>query len=183
MTKFAEFYTSQKLNSCYGPTPNPLNFTTFHARTHLQPQLNKVKKYEYVDRVRGCSLDMSLCNFNHISILPKICTSCNAHSNTCNNTSNNTSNKVITQLSLYTVNNSRPCRLKRRTPRVTRTPKISSCSSPRTTRSCPLPKTTLERRSEYRYALQTVALTHPTHPTLSLFSSIPTFTYYSTLNP
>lgn len=39
---FAKFYTSMKLNTCYGPTPNPLNFTTFHARTHLQPQLNKV---------------------------------------------------------------------------------------------------------------------------------------------
>jgi len=41
--EFAYFYTSKKLNSCYGPTPNPLNFTTFHARTHLQPQLNKVQ--------------------------------------------------------------------------------------------------------------------------------------------
>ncbi len=42
VTDFAQFYTSKKLNSCYGPNPNPLNFTTFHARTHLQPQLNKV---------------------------------------------------------------------------------------------------------------------------------------------
>ena len=41
MVAFAEFYTSIKLNSCYGPKPNPNNFTTFHARTHLQPQLNK----------------------------------------------------------------------------------------------------------------------------------------------
>jgi hypothetical protein len=42
VTEFAKFYTDKKLNSCYGPTPNPQNFTTFHARTHLQPQLNKV---------------------------------------------------------------------------------------------------------------------------------------------
>ena len=42
VTDFAKFYTGLKLNSCYGPTPNPINFTTFHARTHLQTQLNKV---------------------------------------------------------------------------------------------------------------------------------------------
>jgi hypothetical protein len=42
VTDFAAFYREKKLNSCYGPTPNPYNFTTFHARTHLQPQLNKV---------------------------------------------------------------------------------------------------------------------------------------------
>lgn len=39
---FAEFYSTLKLNSCYGQKPNPLNTTTFNARTHLQPQLNKV---------------------------------------------------------------------------------------------------------------------------------------------
>lgn len=49
VTKFAEFYTSHQLNSCYGPTPNPLNFTTFHARTHLQPQLNKAVSLEEKD--------------------------------------------------------------------------------------------------------------------------------------
>ncbi len=43
VTAFADFYVKNKLNSCYGPTPNPHNFTTFHARTHLQPQLNKVR--------------------------------------------------------------------------------------------------------------------------------------------
>jgi hypothetical protein len=43
VTEFASFYTSKHLNSCYGPHPNPQNFTTFHARTHLQPQLNKVR--------------------------------------------------------------------------------------------------------------------------------------------
>jgi len=38
---FGEFYSSLKLNSCYGKKPDPENFTTFHARTYLQPQLNK----------------------------------------------------------------------------------------------------------------------------------------------
>ena len=46
---FAEFYTSKKLNTCYGPHPNPLNFTTFHARTHLQTQLNKAVSLEEKD--------------------------------------------------------------------------------------------------------------------------------------
>ena len=46
MVQFAEYYTSKDLNSCYGKKPNPLNFTTFHARTHLQPQLNKAVRLE-----------------------------------------------------------------------------------------------------------------------------------------
>jgi len=46
---FGAFYTDLKLNSCYGPHPNPLNFTTFHARTHLQPQLNKAVSLEEKD--------------------------------------------------------------------------------------------------------------------------------------
>jgi hypothetical protein len=46
VVKFAEFYTSKKLNSCYGKNPNPHNYTTFHARTHLQPQLNKAVSLE-----------------------------------------------------------------------------------------------------------------------------------------
>jgi len=46
---FAQFYRSKSLNSCYGPYPNPKNFTTFHARTHLQPQLNKAVKLEEKD--------------------------------------------------------------------------------------------------------------------------------------
>jgi hypothetical protein len=49
---FSNFYSSKKLNSCYGPRPNPMNFTTFHARTHLQPQLNKAVKLEEKD-VKG----------------------------------------------------------------------------------------------------------------------------------
>lgn len=46
---FGNFYTNLKLNSCYGPHPNPQNFTTFHARTHLQPQLNKAISLEQKD--------------------------------------------------------------------------------------------------------------------------------------
>lgn len=41
---FAKYYVSKNLNSCYGKEPNPYNFTTFHARTYLQTQLNKVRK-------------------------------------------------------------------------------------------------------------------------------------------
>lgn len=50
--EFAQFYKSMNLNSCYGPNPNPRNFTTFHARTHLQPQLNKAVILEEKD-VKG----------------------------------------------------------------------------------------------------------------------------------
>ena len=49
VTDFAQFYTNLNLNSCYGKTPNPLNFTTFHARTHLQTQLNKAISLEEKD--------------------------------------------------------------------------------------------------------------------------------------
>ena len=49
VTAFAEFYVANKLNTCYGPHPNPLNFTTFHARTHLQTQLNKAVSLEEKD--------------------------------------------------------------------------------------------------------------------------------------
>jgi hypothetical protein len=43
---FAEHYRSLGLNSCWGQTPDPINFTTFHARTHLQSQLNKAVSIE-----------------------------------------------------------------------------------------------------------------------------------------
>lgn len=49
VVKFAQYYKSKNLNSCYGQNPNPLNFTTFHARTHLQPQLNKAVTLEEKD--------------------------------------------------------------------------------------------------------------------------------------
>lgn len=47
---FAAFYTARGLNSCYGPTPNPKNYTTFHARTYLQPQLNKAIRFSEKDQ-------------------------------------------------------------------------------------------------------------------------------------
>ena len=46
---FASFYKSLHLNSCYTQQPNPFNYTTFHARTYLQPQLNKAITYEEKD--------------------------------------------------------------------------------------------------------------------------------------
>lgn len=38
---FAKHYSAMGLNTCWGKIPDPINFTTFHARTHLQSQLNK----------------------------------------------------------------------------------------------------------------------------------------------
>ena len=46
VSDFAGFYRSIGLTSCYGDKPDPDNFTTFHARTYLQPQLNKAVTYE-----------------------------------------------------------------------------------------------------------------------------------------
>jgi hypothetical protein len=46
---FGRFYTGLKLNSCYGRSPNPRNYTTFHARTYLQTQLNKAVTAEEKD--------------------------------------------------------------------------------------------------------------------------------------
>lgn len=36
----------QGLTSCWGDVPNPSNYTTYNARTYLQPQLNKACKME-----------------------------------------------------------------------------------------------------------------------------------------
>ncbi|KAJ9469363.1 hypothetical protein DIPPA_01779 [Diplonema papillatum] len=41
LAEFASYYTSLNMTTCYGDTPDPTLYTTFHARTHLQPQLNK----------------------------------------------------------------------------------------------------------------------------------------------
>lgn len=46
---FAQYYTKNHLSSCYTQTPNPLNYTTFHARTFLQPQLNKAITFQEKD--------------------------------------------------------------------------------------------------------------------------------------
>jgi hypothetical protein len=37
-------YTNMGLTSCWGDVPQPSNYTTFNARTYLQPQLNKACK-------------------------------------------------------------------------------------------------------------------------------------------
>jgi hypothetical protein len=46
---FGRFYSGLRLNSCYGPSPSPTNYTTFHARTYLQTQLNKAITAEEKD--------------------------------------------------------------------------------------------------------------------------------------
>eukprot|EP00005_Dracoamoeba_jomungandri_P000734 CAMPEP_0174256650 /NCGR_PEP_ID=MMETSP0439-20130205/5864_1 /TAXON_ID=0 /ORGANISM="Stereomyxa ramosa, Strain Chinc5" /LENGTH=502 /DNA_ID=CAMNT_0015339363 /DNA_START=150 /DNA_END=1658 /DNA_ORIENTATION=+ len=42
--EFAAFFTSKGMTSCWGDKPDPKNYTTFNARTYLQPQLNKACK-------------------------------------------------------------------------------------------------------------------------------------------
>ena len=39
--EFADSYVELGLTSCWGDKPNPSNYTTYNARTFLQPQLNK----------------------------------------------------------------------------------------------------------------------------------------------
>jgi len=41
---FADHYVKLGLSSCWGDRPNPANYTTYNARTYLQPQLNKACK-------------------------------------------------------------------------------------------------------------------------------------------
>lgn len=41
---FAKDVVSHGLTSCWGDVPNPSNYTTYNARTYLQPQLNKACK-------------------------------------------------------------------------------------------------------------------------------------------
>jgi len=43
---FAKRYKTYGFSSCWGDTPNPSNYTTYNARTYLQPQLNKACKKE-----------------------------------------------------------------------------------------------------------------------------------------
>lgn len=43
--EFAEAYLAMGLTSCWGDQPDPTNFTTYNARTFLQPQLNKVSRH------------------------------------------------------------------------------------------------------------------------------------------
>jgi hypothetical protein len=42
--EFADDYVKKGLNSCWGKKPDRENYTTFNARTYLQPQLNKAAK-------------------------------------------------------------------------------------------------------------------------------------------
>jgi len=44
VAEFAALFTSFKMTSCYGSSPDPSKYTTFNARTYLQPQLNKAVK-------------------------------------------------------------------------------------------------------------------------------------------
>merc|ERR1712113_135577 len=41
---FGERYRHHGMTSCWGDTPQASNYTTFNARTYLQPQLNKACK-------------------------------------------------------------------------------------------------------------------------------------------
>jgi hypothetical protein len=43
---FGRNYVSHGLTSCWGDVPDPKNYTTYNARTYLQPQLNKACKLE-----------------------------------------------------------------------------------------------------------------------------------------
>lgn len=49
---FGDFFSKiepKPLNSVYGQKPSRINFTTFNARTHLQPQLNKAVSFEEIN--------------------------------------------------------------------------------------------------------------------------------------
>jgi len=48
VTEFAKFYSNFGLDSCWGLVPDPENFTTFNARTYLQPQLNKASSKQEI---------------------------------------------------------------------------------------------------------------------------------------
>merc|ERR1711862_428948 len=44
VTEFGTVYVEHHLTSCWGDVPDPKNYTTYNARTYLQPQLNKACK-------------------------------------------------------------------------------------------------------------------------------------------
>lgn len=44
VTEFGQEYLKYDLTSCWGDMPDPSNYTTYNARTYLQPQLNKACK-------------------------------------------------------------------------------------------------------------------------------------------
>eukprot|EP00542_Grammatophora_oceanica_P011988 CAMPEP_0194027176 /NCGR_PEP_ID=MMETSP0009_2-20130614/1366_1 /TAXON_ID=210454 /ORGANISM="Grammatophora oceanica, Strain CCMP 410" /LENGTH=623 /DNA_ID=CAMNT_0038666143 /DNA_START=116 /DNA_END=1987 /DNA_ORIENTATION=+ len=43
---WGKHYVAEGLTSCWGDVPDPSNYTTYNARTYLQPQLNKACKKE-----------------------------------------------------------------------------------------------------------------------------------------
>lgn len=50
MEEFVRVVHGRQMRTCWGNVPNPSNFTTFNARTFLQPQLNKAVKLAERDR-------------------------------------------------------------------------------------------------------------------------------------
>lgn len=52
---FAADFRAKGLTSCFGDEPDPSNYTTFNARTYLQPQLNKACKSS--DKRKGADIN------------------------------------------------------------------------------------------------------------------------------
>jgi len=51
VVEFGEHYVSKGLTSCWGDKPSPTEYTTYNARTYLQPQLNKAaSKSEFLSK-------------------------------------------------------------------------------------------------------------------------------------
>jgi hypothetical protein len=50
--EFAKSYVDLGLTSVWGNVPNPSEYTTFNARTFLQPQLNKASRRDEI-RIKG----------------------------------------------------------------------------------------------------------------------------------
>jgi len=51
--EFGTFYNDKQLTSCWGDQPQPSNYTTYNARTYLQPQLNKACKKDDDKHAKG----------------------------------------------------------------------------------------------------------------------------------
>jgi len=66
--EFAEWFVSKNLTSCWGDTPDPTAYTTYNARTFLQPQLNKAaSKNEFKSKGDVNPKDFILFHKNHFS--------------------------------------------------------------------------------------------------------------------
>mmetsp|Transcript_21435 Transcript_21435/g.83137 ORF Transcript_21435/g.83137 Transcript_21435/m.83137 type:complete len:494 (-) Transcript_21435:26-1507(-) len=55
VAEFAADFRAKGLTSCFGDEPDPCNYTTFNARTYLQPQLNKACKSS--DKRKGADIN------------------------------------------------------------------------------------------------------------------------------